>query len=584
MSPQKTKMEIGPQTNLSSSADIAAFRGVIDAVPHPIFVKDEGTRFLVVNQMMCDFMNRTYDELIGKVDHDFIPKEQADVFRGNDFRVLSTGEVNENEELFDAGGGEIRTIVTRKKRLVMPDGKRLLVGSITDISDFRRAEALIRHLAEHDALTGLPNRRHFAAKTKDATVRLGHSTTTYSILLVDLDRFKPVNDVYGHTAGDAVLCEIATRIQGLVRMGDTIARLGGDEFAVICAIDPALETSEEASALLANRIITKIQAPIDVGGTKVELGASIGIAQCPADGTDPNTLLQLADIAMYAAKRSGRGKYRFFDESLGAAVRDQANLEGDLRRAVAEHQILPHYQPLMDLSRGSLAGFEILAQWQHPERGSVPPDVFIPLAEKLGLISQLTFELLRTACLDAKRWPDQLVLALNLSPVQLTDNMLPMQILGVLSEAGFPPNRLEIEITEGALVKDLQVAKSVLTSFQNLGMKISLDNFGGGYSNMYHLPELRFDKVKIDRSFIQSLRDNPESVTIVNAILDLSKRLGLPAIAHRVGDAEAVMRLIEGGGEFGQGHTFGKAVSASEAADIIRRSTGALDNVYAIVA
>jgi diguanylate cyclase (GGDEF)-like protein/PAS domain S-box-containing protein len=584
MSRTNSTVEVGSQTNLSSSADIAAFRGVIDAVPHPIFVKDDATRFLVVNQMMCDFMNRTYDELIGKVDHDFIPKEQADVFRGNDFRVLSTGEVNENEELFDAGGGDIRTIVTRKKRLVMPDGKRLLVGSITDISDFRRAEALIRHLAEHDALTGLPNRRRFAEKTKDATVRLGNSTTTYSILLIDLDRFKPVNDVYGHTAGDAVLCEIATRIQGLVRMGDTIARLGGDEFAVICAIDPALETSEEATALLASRIITKIQVPIDVGGTKVELGASIGIAQCPADGTDPNTLLQLADIAMYAAKRSGRGKYRFFDESLGAAVRDQANLEGDLRRAVAERQILPYYQPLMDLSRGSLVGFEILAQWQHAERGSVPPEIFIPLAEKLGLISQLSFHLLRTACLDAKRWPDQLVLALNLSPAQLTDNMLPMQVLGVLSESGFPPSRLEIEITEGALVKDLQVAKSILTSFQNLGMKISLDNFGGGYSNMYRLPELRFDKVKIDRSFIQSLRGNPESVTIVNAILDLSKRLGLPAIAHRVGDADAVMRLIEGGGEFGQGHAFGKAVSASEAAEIIARSTGAMDDVYAIVA
>lgn len=580
----KPKVEIGSQTNLSSSADIAAFRGVIDAVPHPIFVKDEGTRFLVVNQMMCDFMNRTYDELIGKVDHDFIPKEQADVFRGNDFRVLSTGEVNENEELLDAGGGDIRTIVTRKKRLVMPDGKRLLVGSITDISDFRRAEALIRHLAEHDALTGLPNRRRFAEKTKDATVRLGHSTTTYSILLIDLDRFKPVNDIYGHTAGDAVLCEIATRIQGLVRMGDTVARLGGDEFAVICAIDPALETSEEASTLLASRIITKIQMPIDVGGTRVEVGASIGIAQCPRDGTDPNTLLQLADIAMYAAKRGGRGKFRLFDESLGAAVRNQANLERDLRRAVARRQILPRYQPLMDLSRGSLVGFQILAQWQHSERGSVPPEIFIPLAEKLGLISQLTFDLLRTACLDAKRWPDQLVLALNLSPAQLTDNMLPMQVLGVLSEAGFPPNRLEIEITEGALVRDLQVAKSILTSFQNLGMKISLDNFGGGYSNMYHLPELRFDKVKIDRSFIQSLRGNPESVTIVNAILDLSKRLGLPALAHRVGDADAVMRLIEGGGEFGQGHVFGKAVTASEAADIIARSTGALDEAYAIVA
>ena len=565
---------VDSKTSLASRADVVAFRGVIDVVPHPIFVKDEQTRFVVVNQLFCELMGHSFEELIGKTDYDFMPKEQADVFRGNDLRVLNTGEANENEELFGGKTENIRTIITRKKRVVMSDGSRLLVGCITDISDFRRAEALVKHLANHDALTGLPNRRHLTEKIKEAVASSKLSDTCYSILLIDLDRFKPVNDVYGHTVGDAVLCEIASRLQSVVREGDTVARLGGDEFAVICTANAASENPREAASNLASRIIAKVSVPIDVGDDSFNVGASVGIALCPEHGKDQDELLKSADIAMYKAKRDGRGRFHFFEKKMDAEVRSQASLEGDLRRAVASHEIHPHYQPLMELSKGKLVGFEILARWQHATLGNIAPDTFIPIAEKLGLISALTRDLLRTACNDAKAWPDDLVLALNLSPLQLTDPLLPLQILAVLNEMEFPPNRLEIEITESALVKDLLGAKAILTSFQNLGVKISLDDFGMGYSSMYNLADLRFDKIKIDRSFIQSMSGNPESLAIVNAVLALSKRLGVPTLAEGVENKEAMLRLIDGGCEFGQGYLFGKAVSAAETREIIERTRG----------
>lgn len=565
---------VDTKTSLASYADVNAFRAVIDVVPHPIFVKDEQTRFVVVNQMFCELMGRPFDELIGKTDYDFLPNEQADVFRGNDLRVLSTGEVNENEELFGEDTENIRTIITRKKRIVMEDGRRLLVGCITDISDFRQAEALVRHLADHDALTGLPNRRRLAEKVKDAVTSSQLSGASHSILLIDLDRFKPVNDVYGHTIGDAVLCEVATRLQHVTREGDTVARLGGDEFAIVCAAGPFSESAEEAARNLAARVISKISVPIDVGEYSFNIGASVGIALCPQDGSNQDEILKSADIAMYKAKREGRGRFHFFEKTMNAEADNQASLENDLRRAVASHSIQPHYQPLMELSKDRLVGFEILARWQHEILGPIAPDIFIPMAEKLGLISTLTRELLRTACNDAKGWPDDLHLALNLSPLQLTDPMLPLQILGILAESGFPPSRLEIEITEAALVKDLFGVKAILTSFQNLGVKISLDDFGTGYSSMYNLADLRFDKIKIDRSFIQSMSGNPESLAIVTAVLALSKRLGVPTLAEGVENKEAMLRLIASGCEFGQGFLFGKAVPAAETTAIIERSRG----------
>lgn len=555
-------------------SDTTAFRGIIDAVPHPIFVKDEETRFVIVNEMMCSLMNRGFDEIVGRTDFDFFPNEQAEVFRGNDLRVLGTGATSENEELFSDSGGKLHTIVTRKKRLQLADGSRYLIGCITDISDFRRAEALVRHLAEHDPLTGLANRRRFSAKIKEAVARSARSGATYSILQVDLDRFKPVNDVHGHTTGDTVLCEAATRISSLVRETDTVARLGGDEFAIICECRPEPGASTDAAVRLAERILDAIRLPIVVGDAVVEISASIGIAQCPADGTDGDVLLHSADIAMYRAKNEGRGTFHFFEEGMDAEVRRQASLEADFRQAVARGDIRPYYQPLVELAEDRLLGFEILARWEHAEAGFIGPDEFIPIAEKLGLISDLTFALLRTACTEARGWPEHLSLALNISPTQLTDDLLPTKVLGVLSETGFPPSRLEVEITESALVSDLDAAKAILTTFQALGIKVSLDDFGTGYSSLFHLRELRFDRIKIDRSFIQTMGERPESAKIVSAILGLTQSLGLPTTAEGIEDPGAMVRMIESGCKVGQGFLFGKAVPASEVPELIERDAG----------
>jgi predicted signal transduction protein with EAL and GGDEF domain len=308
----------------------------------------------------------------------------------------------------------------------------------------------------------------------------------------------------------------------------------------------------------------------------VEVGASIGIARSPRDGVRSDGLLHCADVAMYRAKADGRGSFCFFEESMDAAIRDQAALENDLRRAIAEGVIEPYYQPLVALADRSLTGFEALARWHHPERGFVGPDVFIPIAEKLGLISELSYALIAAACRDAVRWPADLTLSVNLSATQLVDPLLPMNLLAILSKAGFPPSRLEVEITESALVRDLATAKAALTTLQGLGIRIALDDFGTGYSSMYHLRELHFDKIKIDRSFIQSLDDNPESGRIVNAILGLTRSLGLQTTAEGIEDNAALTRMVESGCEFGQGFYFGRAMPAPDAAALIaeRKNAG----------
>ncbi|CAN5143857.1 hypothetical protein BH10PSE9_BH10PSE9_26030 [soil metagenome] len=552
----------------SMFANTADLRAVIDAVPHPIFVKDDATQFVVVNEMFCALMGKSYEELVGKTDYDFVSTQQADVFRGNDLRVLATGEINENEELLSGADGVLRTIVTRKKRLVLSDGRRLLIGCITDISDFRRAEALIRFHAEHDALTGLANRRVVGERMRAFAERVNRHGGAFAVLLIDLDRFKPVNDVYGHTTGDAVLCEIAARLNALSRGGDLVARLGGAEFILLTEPELGADESAARAASIADRVISEVRRPIMMGDRVVDVGASIGVARSPADGTDPDGLLHCADVAMYRAKAEGRGAYRFFEESMDAEIRDVAALETDLRRAVTKGEIEPYYQPLVELPSDRLIGFEILARWRHPERGFVAPDRFIPIADRLGLISDLTYSLLTTACRDARRWPAHLILSLNLAPSQLSDPLLPMRLVAILAEADFRPNRIEIEVTENALVSDLAAAKATLQKLQALGMKIALDDFGTGYSSMYHLRELHFDKIKIDRSFVQSLRDNPESGRIVNAILGLTRSLGLPATAEGIEDAEARSHLAEVGCEFGQGYYFGKPVPAAEAAEL----------------
>ena len=486
----------------------------------------------------------------------------------------------------------------------MPDGDvARIIGTDTDITSLKEAEAraaqekaemyrrhlaalqkaheateaahkLAESMARHDPLTGLPNRRVFAETLQTAVGRAARGSVGYAVLIVDLDRFKPVNDVYGHAAGDDVLLEIATRLGGLARKSDSVARLGGDEFGFIldCVMP---EEPTTAAIVIADRIIASVEKPIRIGEQSVEVGASIGIAICPADGTDPETLLRAADMAMYRAKEEGRGAYRFFNQSMEQALRARVAMEEDVRRAVVMHAIQPHYQPLMHLAENRLVGFEILARWHHPVRGDVEPEVFIPIVEKLGLIAELTYFLLRRACLDARDWSPEITIAINVSPLHFADPLLPVKILAILSETDFPPKRLEVEVTETALVTDINAARTALVALQGIGIKISLDDFGTGYSSLYNLQELHFDKIKIDRSFVLSMHSNPGSAKIVRSVIDLAKSLGLPTIAEGIEHREAMQEIMHSGGKYGQGFYFGKAMPAAEATQLVR--SGAID-------
>ncbi len=431
------------------------------------------------------------------------------------------------------------------------------------------AHRLAESLARHDALTGLPNRRVFAEALEKAVHQSQRGLGTSAIMIVDLDRFKPVNDINGHAAGDEVLREIAKRLADLVRPGDTVARLGGDEFGIIVESSTSELVTQTASAL-ADRISRAIATPIELSAQTVEVGASIGISVCPADGSDSDTLLRAADMAMYRAKEEARGAYRYFTRDMEEALRDRAALEQDVRKAVLDHDILPYYQPLMLLAENRLVGFEVLARWRHPTRGNVGPDVFIPIIEKLGLIGEMTYDLLRRACLDAREWPPELTIALNISPVHFSDPLLPVKLLAVLSETDFPPTRLEVEVTETSLVADVEAARAALHALQSIGIKTSLDDFGTGYSSLYNLRELHFDKIKIDRSFISSMKSNPGSAKIVGSVIDLARSLGLPVIAEGIEDRQEMQEIIRRGGQYGQGYYFGKAMPAAEASAVAR--------------
>lgn len=434
-----------------------------------------------------------------------------------------------------------------------------------------KAHKLADSLARHDVLTGLPNRRVFTEMLEKAVAGVNRGHKRCAILTIDLDRFKPVNDVHGHATGDSVLCEVATRLSEVVRKSDTVARFGGDEFGIIVDFAPS-EDPSEVVINLCNRIVERIRETIVVSDKHINVGASVGIALCPTDGAEPETLLRAADMAMYRAKQGGRGRYCFFQQDMETELLAKAALEEDVRQAIASEAIQPHFQPLVKLAANSLSGFEVLARWHHPTRGEVEPETFIPVAEKLGLIGQLTYSLLRRACLDARDWPKEITVAINLSPIHIRDPLLPVKFLSILSETGFPPTRLEVEITESALIDDLPTARAALQALQDIGIKISLDDFGTGYSNLRHLHELQFDKIKIDRSFITSMGTNSDQAKIVHSVLELAKSLGMPTIAEGIEHSQTVKDLMLEGAEFGQGFFFGKAMPAEEADKFVKDS------------
>jgi diguanylate cyclase (GGDEF)-like protein len=437
------------------------------------------------------------------------------------------------ESLFELKDG--RTVLV-KMRLLENGG---WVATHEDITDRREAEAQIAHMAHHDALTGLPN-RVLLRERLDAALAHAERGQQIAVLYLDLDHFKSINDTLGHGVGDELLKEVAARLCGCRGEADTVARLGGDEFAII---QVGIASPSDVAGLAA-RIRDALTMPYDLDGHQVPADVSIGISLAPEDTLDPDQLLKNADMALYRSKADGRGTYRFFEPHMDERVRTRRTLELDLRNALANGEFELHFQPVVNLERNEISACETLLRWHHPTRGMVPPAEFIPVAEETGLINQIGEWVLRQACREAASWPINIAVAVNLSPVQFKNQNLALLVVSALGDSGLAPGRLELEITEAVLLQNNEATLATLHRLRELGVRIAMDDFGTGYSSLSYLRSFPFDKIKIDRSFINDINEKDESGAIVQAVTSLASRLKIVTTAEGV-ETQAQLQMIQ---------------------------------------
>ena len=557
-------------------AELRQTRAFLDAVvenlPVTLFVKDAADlSYVLLNKAGEEFLGLPRSDVLGRRDRDIFPAADAERFAAADRGVLGSGEMRSIEERVQTPHGGARTLTTKKVALPGPDGApRYLLGIAEDVTERRRAEARIAHMALHDALTGLPNRLLLRQRLDEAIAAgkhrggggTGRGERGTALLLLDLGRFKAVNDTLGHPAGDELLQAVAGRLRGLAGEGaDTAARLGGDEFAVVLG---APRTPGRCAAF-AQRAIDALAEPFVVGGQQALVGASVGIAIAPHDGSDPDALLKNADLALRRAKADGRGAYRFFEAEMDARLQARRAVELDLGRALARGEFELHYQPLVRLATREVVGVEALLRWRHPARGFVSPGDFIPLAEETGLIVPLGEWVLREACAEVARWPRRdLKLAVNLSPVQFKRCDVAAAVAAALAASGLPAARLEAEITESLLMEDDGATLAALHRLRAMGVRLAMDDFGTGYSSLGYLRRFPFDKLKIDQSFVREMQQTADCGAIVRAVAGLGATLGMTTTAEGVETEEQAASLEAAGCDEGQGYLFGRPKPAGE--------------------
>ena len=541
---------------------------IIENMPVSVAVKDARDRcYVLINRTAEAIFGIVRGDLIGRSTNDPSNKETASDLFPLAAEALQTRELQTiGEHVVHTPHNGTRILTTRN--LSIPDEtgeQRYLLSLAEDITERKQAEARIEHLAHYDALTALPNRADFVeclARTIDAA-KLNEAS--FAVLSIDLDRFKEVNDMFGHAVGDDVLRQMSQQLRALA--GDAyLARLGGDEFTLIApnGDHPAL------AEIFARRLHAGVATDLEQNGQHLRVGISIGIAIFPADGTDATTLLNNADAALTRAKAAGRGKTRFFEIEMDNRLRERRAIQNELASAIARSELRLHYQPQTKID-GEVIGFEALVRWQNPQRGMVSPATFIPVAEESGLIMQIGEWVLHEACREAASWPRPLQVAVNLSPIQFRHGDLAGLVHSVLLETGLSPTRLELEITEGVLVEDFDRGLSILRRLKALGVRIAMDDFGTGYSSLSYMQAFPFDKIKIDQSFISKVKSNPQSAAIVRAVIGLAHGLNLPVLAEGVETRPQLDFLAGESCDEVQGYLLGRPQPIAEYFDLIGR-------------
>jgi diguanylate cyclase (GGDEF)-like protein/PAS domain S-box-containing protein len=537
---------------------------IIENIPIAVVVKDARTRKFVL-------VNRAFEALVGLPRHDLLGQSAFDIYRREDAELIDKYDNEALRGMAQAKFAEVAmetpmrgSHILATSRIVIKDAQdnaKYLIVVIEDVTERRKSEQKIAFMAHHDALTGLVNRAAVVQKIEDAAARHRRWGDRFSILLLDLDRFKNVNDSLGHPAGDVLLQEVGARLKVSLRETDVLARLGGDEFVIIQGNEP---DPRQAASALANRIIESIMQPFNIESNEINIGTSVGIALAPEHSTDPDSLLKMADMALYSAKSAGRGAYHFFDVKMIEAANARHEVERELRHAIQNDELELYYQPIVDTKTRRIAGAEALIRWRHPTKGIILPDRFIPLAEETGLIAEVGEWVLHTACAEAATWPVDVKVAINLSALQFRRANLADVVMYALARSGLPPERLELEITETALIESAAECLPALRQFKNLGISVALDDFGTGYSSLSQLTIFPFDKIKIDKSFIHSITKHAACAAIISATLTLAKSLEIETTAEGVETEEQYRILRLAGVTSVQGYLFKRPAPASE--------------------
>ena len=555
------------------SADRDFLHAFLEHIPDHVYFKDRNSRFLRVNRALANSFGLSDPaEAMAKADSDMFTPEHAGRALEDEQKIIETGHgITGIEEKETWPDGHESWVLTTKVPLKDRRGRILgTMGISRDITDRKQAELRIHYMALHDALTGLPNRSLLEDLLAHAIALAGRNGKRVAVLMLDLDRFKNVNDSFGHHIGDRLLEAVAVRLRNCLRESDIVARLGGDEFVIGL---PMVDRHEDIEQV-ASKVLSTLAASFEIQGHGIQIGASIGICEYPSDGENPRDLLQAADTAMYEAKNSGRGNYSFFTAELTDATRQRQKLEFDLQHALERDEFVLYYQPLVATDTGGITGVEALLRWRHPEQGMIFPNQFVPQLEELGLMADVGNWVLRTACMQNAAWQKAglppVRMMVNLSSTQFYRSNIATSVTRALSESGLEPKWLELELTESLMLDDSETTIKIMRTLRRLGVSLALDDFGTGWSSLSYLRRFPINRIKIDRSFLRDIASEPTAEAVVRSIINLGRDLGLACVAEGVETSEQLNYFRKQNCEEVQGFLYSPAIPESDCRVLLR--------------